>query len=235
MSDVDLGVREEDFRATLAALAAAGWKTAGRLPESAAEALSAGHYRGQLRFRARGRRPVELHFRLVNVGPPSHGEPWLWQGAREVELGATSFRVPGPEAMLLHLLLHANQHGFAVLRLLHDQRWALAAERPRLDVAAFLRLVRRLRCGAACYHGLELAAEIAGGHRDEELLGPLRPTGWRRRLFERVWRLAAARRLAVPRRRMEREAPLFYLFEMGRWRDKALYAARVLAALGGRG
>ncbi len=233
VSDIDLGIREADFEAAVAALGAAGWKISGPLPRTGAEALAQSHFQGQLRFRARGRRPVELHFRMVNVGPPGPEETWVRDGARQLVDGSDAIRVPGPEAMLLHLLLHAGQHGFAVLRLLHDIRWTLEADRASLDTTAFHRLVRRLRCRPACYHALELAAEMAGARPDGSLLDPLRPSAARRRLFALVWRFDAVRRLEAPRRRMKMEAPLFYLLEMGRWRDKALYAARVLAAAGG--
>ena len=232
VSDIDLGIREEDYVETVAALRAAGWRAPGPLPRTPSEALSRGHYRRQLRFCARGRRPVELHFRLVNVGPAAPEERWVWANTRELRVGRASFRVPGPEAMLLHLLLHANQHGFTVLRLLHDVRWAMDRDRPHLDVGAFYRLVERLRCRAVCYHALEMAVDMAGARVDPSISEALRPSALRRKLFAMVWRLDAARRLEASRRRMEMEAPLFYLLEMGRWRDKVFFLARVIAAAG---
>ena len=232
VGDIDLCVRETHYSGALDALRSAGWRSRDPLPGNVAEALWESHYRRQLRFTARGRRPVELHFRLLNMGPPGAPENWVWDNARELRLGSTRLRVPGPEAMLLHLLLHANQHGFAVLRLLHDVRWAIEADRMVVDMAAFRHTVRGLGCAASCYHALELAAELAGA-RLPDGVERLRPSLPRRALFSRLWRLEAARRLAAVRRRQEMESPLFYLLEMGRPVDKLLYALRVTAAAGG--
>ncbi len=232
VGDIDLCVRETQYVGALEALRSAGWRAAGPLPDDAGEALRESHYRRQLRFSARGRRPVELHFRLLNMGPPGPPEDWVWDNTRELRLGSTRLHVPGPEAMLLHLTLHANQHGFTVLRLLHDVRWALEADRMALDMARFQHTVRGLGCASSCYHALELAAELAGARRIASAKG-LRPSLPRRALFSRLWQLDAARRLETDRRRQEMEAPLFYLLEMGRLTDKLRYAARVTAAAGG--
>ena len=232
VGDIDLCIRDRDYREAVAVLEAAGWQHHGPLPATARAALRHSHYRRQLRFSTRGRRPVELHFRLINVGPPGEEEPWLWQEARDLRLGSTLLRVPAPEAMLLHLLLHANQHGFAVLRTLHDIRWALDCDRQCLDSVMLHRLITRLRCRAACYHALELAVELAGARVDATLLDALRPSALRRRIFAVAWRLGAVRRLQAPRRSMRMEAPLFFLLEMGRARDKMRFLARVLIAAG---
>ncbi|MCP4654658.1 MAG: PqqD family peptide modification chaperone [bacterium] len=230
VGDVDLGIREGEYAGAVEALRAAGWSPDEALPETSSEALRRSHYSRQLRFSAPGRRPLELHLRLINVGLPGPEERWVWETARDLPVGRRSLRVPGPEAMLLHLLLHANQHGFAVLRLLHDVRWALAYDRRVLDAAAFLRLVERLRCRAACYHALELATDLAGAVVEDSILDALRPSAARRMLFAFLWRLGAVRRLAAAPRPMAMEAPLLYLLEMGGGRDKARFTFRVLVA-----
>ncbi len=231
VGDIDLCVRERHYAGALEALRSAGWQPGKALPKSPTEALAESHYHRQLRFVARGRRPVELHFRLLNMGPPGPEESRVWENARELDVGSLRLRVPGPEAMLLHLLLHANQHGFAVLRLLHDIRFGLEADRAVLDMAGFRRTVRGLGCAAACYHALELAAELAGARPDG--VEALRPSRARRALFSRLWQLGAARRLEANRWRQEMESPLFYLLEMGRPVDKLRYALRVTASAGG--
>jgi hypothetical protein len=117
--------------------------------------------------------------------------------------------------------------------LLHDVRWALECDRRDLDADAFLRLVGRLRCRAACYHALELARDLAGAVVEDSILGALRPSAARRGLFALLWRLGAVRRLEASRRPMAMEAPLFYLLEMGGGRDKARFTARVITAAAG--
>lgn len=232
VGDIDLCVSEAQYTDALEALRSAGWSSSGALPPDGEAALAQGHYQQQLRFAARARRPVELHFRLLNMGPPGPREDWVWDHSRELELGSARLRVPGPEAMLLHLLLHANQHGFALLRLLHDIRFCLETDRENLDMEKFHRRARELGCAASCYFALQLASELAGA-RLPGGAERLRPSLPRRALFSRLWRLEAARRLEADRRRQEVEAPLFYLLEMGRAIDKLRYASKVTAAAGG--
>ena len=221
VGDIDLCIRESQYQGALEALRVAGWRVSKALPSDSAAALAAGHYHRQLRFTARGRRPVELHFRLLNMGPPGAEERWVWEGARDLDVGTLRLRVPGPEAMLLHLLLHANQHAFAVLRLLHDIRWSLEADLAAIDIKKFRDRVRGLGCAASCWHAFELAAELAGARRPDGVEA-LRP-----------WRLEGVRRVEPDRRRQEMESPLFYLLEMGRPMDKLRYALGVMTAAGG--
>jgi hypothetical protein len=229
VNDIDLCVREEQYLAAVAALQSVGWKSHGPLPGTPTEALARNHYRKQLRFAAAGRRIIELHFRLINMGPPASEERWVWEGTRELGVGPCTLRVPGPEAMLLHLLLHANQHGFAMLRFLHDIRWFLAVHSAELDEEMLVHRIRRLRCRASCYYALLLAGELAGADVPGALLDSLRPSTARRAFFTVAWRLRSIRRLETPRRRIEIESPVFYLLEMGRTWEKAYFLGRVIA------
>lgn len=233
VDDIDLGVRERDYTGTAEVLTQLGYRTQGALPSSPSEALERAHYRSQLRFAARGRRMVELHFRMINIGPPSAAEPWLWERARTISIGPAMIRTPGAEAMLLHLCLHANQHGFSVLRLLHDVRFALERIGRGLDLDAFLALVNDLRCSPAIYHSLRLSSELCGAPVPTDLARVLRPGFLRRRIFSAVWCLPHARRLEASRRRMETESPLLYLLEMGRLSDKARYVGGMMREAGG--
>jgi hypothetical protein len=232
IGDIDLCVREWDYPRVLSTLREIGWTTSQQLPEKPITALRSAHYREQLRLGARGRRPIEIHFRLVPVGPPAADDDWVWATARELQVGRTRIRVPGPEAMLLQLLLHANQHGFALLRLLHDVRWALERDGRALDMAILLERIRSLRCSTAAFHTFELAQELAGADVSCIDLQALKPSRTRRIWFSAVWALHAARRLEPRRRRTHLEAPRLYLLEMGRARDKLRYALEV--ARGGR-
>lgn len=232
VDDIDVCVRERDYRGAVAALATLDYTCPGGLPADGAAALHQSLFAGQLRFTARGRRMVELHFRMINVGPATD-ESWVWDTATTLAVGSARVRVPGPEAMLLHLLLHANQHGFHLLRLLYDVRFALARIGPTLDHDLFLRRVRQLHCGASAYHGLVLAHDLAGATVPPDLLATLRPGPLRRLVFRRLWDLDRVRRLAEPRRPVRSESPRLYVCEMGRLRDKWRYLRHIVKAAGG--
>jgi hypothetical protein len=235
IGDIDLCVGENDYLGTVAALREAGYAPVEPLPQTYQEALRKAHFGRQIRFMARGRRPLELHFRLVNLGPPGVEENWVWHTARDLIIGGRILRVPGPEAMLLHLLLHANQHGFTVLRLLFDIRWALqrdAAIRDELEVIA---RIRQLRFGASAYHALLLARDLTEAAPVDSLLLALRPHMARRAVFSLAWNLAAARRLALTQRHNHTESPRFYLLEMGSLREKAQYLTGIAGEAGGAG
>lgn len=232
VSDIDLCVRERDYRGAVDALRRLGYAPTGQLPDSADEAMRRSHHSGQIRFDARGRRRVELHFRLVNVGPPAADESWIWSSTREFEVEGSLIDVPGPEAMLLHLLLHAGQHAYAGLRFLLDIRWALDHEVAVPESSLFATHVRDLRCAALVYHGLLLARELAGAPVEDDTLKRFRPSRMRQAVFRRVWRLDSVRNLEAKARSGAVESPLLYLLEMGRLRDKARYAAGILGEAG---
>jgi hypothetical protein len=231
--DIDLGIHEAQYQAAVRALEDVGYRSASPLPATPHEALRRSHYGQQIRFTAPRRRALEMHFRLVNLGPPTPREDWVWQTARTVSVGGVTVRVPGPVAMMLHLILHVKQHGFAVLRLLHDLRWALNADADLLDASQLHARVRALGCTAGAYQTLELAHDLASAAVPVELMRALRPPGLRRRLFATVWRVDAARRLRKKRLPLELESPLLYLLEMGSPRDKLRYAWNVVAESGG--
>ena len=227
IDDIDLCIREQDYVRARKAIESLGYAAAEELPSSMQGAMDRAQLRGQLRFAARGRRQLELHFRMVNVGIPGRDEGWLWERTRSLPLPGGSIRVPGPEAMLLHLALHANQHGFAALRLFYDLRFFLDREGGTLDRDVFLGLVRSHRCGASVYHALSLARELAAAPVDEDLLESLRPSRLRRRIFSVLWDLRSVRSLERPLRSPRVEAPRLYLLEM----DGPLARTRYLVAL----
>lgn len=233
IGDIDLCVREENYVPAIEAIAECGYRTTDTLPARPQQALEQSHYNRQLRFTSRSSLPLELHFRMINFGPPSSGESWIWKTARRLPGVGESIGVPGPEAMLLHLLLHANQHGFTKLRLLHDIRFCLDRDAESFDIDLFLRKARPLRCGAALYHALMLAEALAGAPTGSTLPRILRPSLVRRQLYRALWTLPTAARLDVPQRPLEFEAPRLYLLEMGRLRDKAQYASAIMRQSGG--
>ena len=215
------------------ALATVGYDPVGPIPETPAAAIERAHYGHQIRFLGRGRRPLELHFRLVNLGPPRAEETWVWDTAVSLQIGEGKIRVPGPEAMLLHLLLHVAQHGFAVLRLLYDVRFALAAIGDRLDWDVLNARITEQRCTAIAYHALRLSEELAGARLAPGAAGLRRPPALRSWLCQRLWDLEAAGRLESPRGAMELEMPKLYLLELGRMRDKLRYLLALARQAGG--
>jgi Uncharacterised nucleotidyltransferase len=233
VDDIDLGIHERDYRAALEVLTALGYRSDGELPSTPEEALRRAHFGRQLRFSARGRRPLELHFRMVNLGPPAAEERWLWEHTRKLDVGGQTIGVPGPEAMLLHVLLHANQHGFAVLRLLFDVRYTLDRIGAELDTEAFLAVAQEQRLASSAYHGLQLAHELAGADVAPALLAALRPGPLGRARFAWLWNTVAARALEAPRRALEHESPRLYLLEMGDLADKASYLRGIVREAGG--
>jgi hypothetical protein len=233
VSDIDLCIREAEYERAVRALQEIGYQPMSTLPADGECALERAHYGEQLRFAALGRRPLELHFRLVNVGPPSSDEQWVWRTSRSVPLGGGELLVPGPEAMLLHLILHAAQHGFALLRLLHDIRWALARDGARIDRGLLFGAIESLRFQATARLSLTLAREQAGALTDPVDPGRLRSGPIRQWLQEWIWDLPAARALEAGRTANRFEAPRLYLLGMGRQRDKLRYLAGIARHAGG--
>jgi len=230
--DIDLGIREAQYHEAVEAIRSLGYHEELALPPDPRAALRRAHYGRQIRFSAPGRRPLELHFRMQNVGPPPADEEWIWRTARDAPVQGTHLRVPGPEAMLQHLLIHANQHGFAKLRLLHDVRWALQSDGASIRIERVIQEIQRFRLCASAYHGLLLAGELAGACVPDEWLDGLRPSRLRRSLFSGAWRLSEVRRLEVHPRLPRFESPRLYLLEMGGVRDKLRYVTTILAERG---
>lgn len=233
IGDIDLVIRERDWRGAVEVLTAADYRPVDPLPATGDEALRRAHFGRQVRFAAEGRHPVETHFRLFNIGPPRPEEAWVWASARPLEVGPVTLRVPGPTAMALHLVLHVAQHGFAILRLLLDVRWALSADVDAIDWARFETEVTRLRARSLAWHVLEMAREVVGAPVPAGVSDRLRPRTARRAVFERLWRLDDARALALDRSRAELEAPVAYLLAMGSPRDKLVYTRGLVAEAGG--
>lgn len=232
VGDIDLVVHERDVRAVWGQLCDLGYRAESVCPRDGREALAHAHYRRQYRFFAAGRRPLELHFRLVNLGPPSEGEPWLWRGRRLFPFSEGSLPVPDATAMLFHLLLHANQHGFAVLRLLLDIRFHLECAGGECDQALLAALIKGYRLRHTCYHALALTAAVTG----YDAFGAValdKPNWLQRRRFALLWSPQRAARLALPRTREPWEAPKLFLAEMATPRSAWRYLHGIARGAGG--
>lgn len=235
VGDIDLGIVEREYGRVIPTLTALGYRTSHPLPDTTERAIRHAHYRGQLRFRHPSMTPVELHFRMVNFGPPGLDEDWIRESAQLARLGSREVRVPAPEAMVTHALLHANQHAFSILRMLHDIRWLLGAVGDSLDWPLVVARVASLRCRAAAYNALVLARDLAGAAVPQPVLDELHPWWLRQLLFEQVWSLRSVRRLEASPRPTELEAPLFYLLEVGSAAEKLQFLREVVLETGGLG
>lgn len=233
IDDIDLGVNEADYLGTLDALERVGYRPISVAPASAELALRQAHFRRQIRLAAPGRRPVEIHFRMINVGPPTPVEHWVWDRHRTLSLGDREIGVPGPEAMVLHLALHATQHGFSVLRLLYDLRFALESCAGELDEDDLIDRARSLHCGAAMHFALLLAGDLAGAPPPRRVLQELKPAWARGQLFAVLWHLSKVRRLEMPQGSNATEASKLYLLEMGSMAEKLRYLRGLSSAAGG--
>ena len=93
--------------------------------------------------------------------PTCHIVDHSYQHLRFLDLSSCRIAVPSPEAMLFHLLLHANQHGFRPLRLLFDIRWSMEKDLGELDPDVLHSLINTVQCRTSCYYSLLLAAKLA--------------------------------------------------------------------------
>lgn len=222
--DVDLLVREEDFAGLREVLG--GFEYRATLPVLRDRELPRyAHYVQQIRFHSRTVPPVEVHFRLLNMGVASAREP-AWDDAVTFEFGGAQVRHPSPERFLLHLCLHAQQHAFALLRLFSDI--AVWYRSQPMDVGRFVALARRHHLATAAYYALTYTADLLGLPDSEPLRGRLRPPAWKRRLFERLWRDQQVRSLKALLGSMEAELPRVFLMGEAPLREKAVFLWNVL-------
>src|SRR5262249_17718115 len=112
-------------------------------------------------------------------------------------------------------------------------RFALEADAARLDTRRVIEYVTAHRAGAAAWHALSLATELAGARPPTLLVDALRPSAPRRAVYSMAWNLPAVRRLEAPAAAQQLEAPAFYLLEMGSPLDKLRYLADVAREAGG--
>jgi hypothetical protein len=224
LGDLDLLVHEQDFAGLRELLEELGYRTlapslpAGDLPRYA-------HCYGQIRFQARRGPPIEVHFRLLNWGMPSATEP-AWTDAMELRFQEMPARSPSPERFLLHLCLHAYQHGFALLRLFLDiALWQRAFPVQREPFAA---LAGRHRLRAGAYYALAYAEDLLQLPGLGDLRSALRPSAWRRRYFEALWQDRRIRALAAAPGLVEEELPRAFLLGEAPLREKLAFLRYVL-------
>lgn len=224
LGDIDLLIREEDFRGLRGVLELFGYQSSvPQLRES--ELPRYAHCFQQIRFQSRHVPPLEVHFRLLNLGMAGRSEP-AWEDARPLEFGDARIWSPSPERFLLHLCLHAQQHAFALLRLFVDIAvWQRAHP---VDAERFVALARRHHLATPAYYALTYTADLLGLPDSDLLRSRLQPPTWKRRLFERLWHDGQVRSLTALLGSMEAELPRAFLLGEAPIRGKAVFLWNVL-------
>ncbi|MFC1572221.1 signal peptidase I [Candidatus Eisenbacteria bacterium] len=225
--DVDLLVKETDIHAIGAALSTLGYEPARRRPMlSPAHALQHAHYRGQWRYHRKNTALVELHFRLVNIGVPA-AEEAVWENTRQMRLGDIEILMPSVEDTLFHLCIHANQHGYCMLRLFSDIDAVVGRYGRVLDWERFMDLVTQRSLQASVYHTLGYTRLLLDTDLPEMVMARLQPGRLRSRLFSCLWGEKRILQLRAVRKPESAEAPFFYILEMDGLREKTAYVFRV--------
>ncbi|HEX2254502.1 MAG TPA: nucleotidyltransferase family protein, partial [Thermoanaerobaculia bacterium] len=165
-----------------------------------------------------------IHFRLLNLGPPAAAEP-AWADAAAWHLGGLEVPVPAPERFLLHLALHARQHGHCLLRLfadlaVHRATWAV-------DPARFAALAREHHLAGAAWLSLQLAAELFDRPDIAAPATALAPSPLGRFALAALWRPRRALALAAPRWPVRAELPRAYLLSGAPLREKLAWTGAV--------
>jgi len=216
LGDVDLLLRERDFGKLREVLSGFGYRCS--VPNLRSHELPRyAHCVRQVRFEARCPPPIEVHFRLFNYGMPGKSEP-AWDDATPLDFFGAPVWTPSPERFLLHLCLHAQQHGFAILRLLVDIAvwWRCC----RIDADRFVNLARRHHLATAAYYALTYTSNLLQLPELQELCERLRPPRWKGYLFERIWHDQEVRALEARMSPREAELPKAFLLGEAPWSAK---------------
>lgn len=186
LGDVDLLVRPGDVQAVGAMLEAQGFAPLTEMQPDFGTA-----YRNERTFlrRTPPALQIDLHWHLSARDCFRRRLPmdWFWEHAVPLHVGKQQALMLNPEAMLLHLCMHASQHGN------RSERWsydiALLLERWPLNWDEVLAVARQ--------SGLALALQITLASVEElwrvkppaaacEQLARL-PVDWRQRMLQRFW------------------------------------------------
>ena len=224
MSDLDLLVSERDFQGLREVLEADGYLCT--IPSLRPEDLPwySQCFR-QVRFQGRRYPPIEVHFRLFNLGIPAPVEG-AWSDARTYAVGWGTVAAPSPERFLLHLCLHAHQHGFGLLRSFVDiLRWTRVQT---IDGPLLAELARSDHLVPTAAFALRYTAFFLDQCDESGLLERLGIPAWRRTVFDHLWQGRRVRALHAAQRRAEIELPRVYLLGSAPLRHKIRFLRKAL-------
>ena len=181
-SDVDLLVSAENLERADEALKAEGYVfhrrgTAEYQPTEAAarqrQLALQRHFQYTHADRARYL-PVDLHWRLTRPGTSGLQVPAVWDETEPLAVSGVTVRSLKPEALLLHLALHALELGPAGFQMLHlcDVAWAATTLEARVDRRRLWRLAGRSAARNELRQALQLAARLLECRAADRLSAP---------------------------------------------------------------
>ncbi|MFH1097382.1 MAG: nucleotidyltransferase family protein [Candidatus Desantisbacteria bacterium] len=224
MKDIDLVVKEEHWQRVKECFFSLGYSLPETLPElTSSEMVKYTQYFSQIEFSQKGHIPVEIHFRLFNMGVPKK-EPWLFEHVRTMD-GAP---IPSTEILLLHLCVHANTHNFCSLMLLCDIGAVVQHYGDEIDANCIQKIAAARGITCSVYNSLILVEELLNIPIPEGLKKTLKPGNIRQMVFEVAWNKPKILALQKAEKLPQFEAPTYYLLEMDNILDKLKYLCRIL-------
>lgn len=224
MKDIDLVIKEEHWQRIKECFFSLGYDLPKTLPcLSGSELVRYTQYFSQIEFTRKNSIPVEVHFRLLNMGIPKE-EPWLFEDVKTMDRA----QIPSPEILLLHLCIHANTHNFCSLMLLGDIGAVVEHYGDKLDANYIQEIASSRGITCSVYNSLIIAGELLNISIPEGLVTALKPRAIRQIVFEIVWNKQKILAVQKAEKPSHIEAPTYYLLEMDNIWDRLKYLYRIL-------
>jgi hypothetical protein len=224
MHDIDIIIKEDDWDKVKDLFFASGYRLPDTLPELTSKDIARYvQYFRQIEFFRDKCIPVEIHFRLFNMGILK-SEQWLWQNTSVLE----SIKIPSPEILLLHLCIHANTHNFCSLMLFCDIGAVIDKYKDTFNMDVIHKVVNTRKINNSIYHTLKFTSELLNIPIPDKLIKPLQPSIIKQKVFEIVWNKQAILKVKKQERPSYLEAPIFYLLEMDSLLDRIIYLLKIL-------
>ena len=224
MKDIDLVVKEEHWQRIKECFFSLGYNLPETLPGlTNNEMVKYTQYFSQIEFSQKNHIPVEIHFRLLNMGIPKK-EPWLFEHVKTMD----GSPVPSPEILLLHLCVHANTHNFCSLMLLCDIGAVVQHYGEEIDANCIQEIAATRGITCSVYNSLTLVEKLLNIPIPEGLKKALKPGTIRQMSFEIAWNKLEILTVAKAEKLPQFEAPTYYLLEMDNMLDKLKYLCRIL-------
>ncbi len=168
--------------------------------------------------------PVEVHFRLFNIGVPLRCED-IWERVRSEHIGELVVPTMSREDAVVYHAMHANKHQFSRLIWFVDFRLMLSIGADGLDWDRIVRRADDLRVSRSLAYMVELTQDLFGTIDNVPIASDLAPSGRRAwGCFRRRWRKEAIFDFDI-----DDSAGLgqwYYLREVASWRNRAAYLIR---------